>query len=48
VPLQYPDLMRTYDYPFYEEGMTEFTGEDHYATSHFDYDFDVDWGWQIG
>ena len=47
-PLQYPDLMRTKDYPFYETGMTEFAGEDHFATSHDQYDMQVDWSWNIG
>lgn len=48
VPLQYPDLMRTYDYPFYEEGMTTFEGGDSYETTHFDYEMAVDWNWSIG
>jgi hypothetical protein len=47
-PLQYPDLMQTKDYPFYEDGMTEFDGDDHFATTHFDYEMDVDWSWEIG
>ena len=46
-PLQYPDLMRTKDYPFYEPGMTEFNGDDSYHTNHDQYEFDVDWGWEI-
>ena len=46
-PLQYPDLMRTYDYPFYESGMTQFNGDDSYETDHDQYEFDVDWGWNI-
>lgn len=47
-PLQYADLMRTYDYPFYEPGMVSFTGADQYRTSHYGYDFAVDWSWDIG
>jgi hypothetical protein len=48
VPLQYSDLMRTKDYPFYEPGMTKFAGSDSYPTTHYDYEMQVDWGWSIG
>ena len=27
--------------------MTEFNGDDSYETTHDQYDFDVDWGWEI-